>query len=184
MSTRSTTMSSPIHCCKALVIANSAVAASTSLFGSKTRSRRPQPNSGRLTRSPGEVSTSSRILARIFSLPLIRATCPTSLIRNGNAMLVLSISLLLVHGVAGRKNAVQHGWYQRRRRRRRWTRSGSRVHMRRQLLKKRIQHGFQQCAQYHLLRGAVGAELDLAALDGRARASQRDLVAILVLDVD
>ena len=91
-STLWTMISSPNHRCSDLVIVNSVAAARISLFGSKSRSRNPQPNSGNMTRSPGEVMSACRTLARMLSLPVSAVTWPSSLIRNGKPKLVVSIS--------------------------------------------------------------------------------------------
>ena len=66
----------------------SRVAASSGLLGANTRSSRPQPKSGRITRSPGLVNSNCSIRSRTWSSYRPCAVRPLRSTRNGKAMSV------------------------------------------------------------------------------------------------
>ena len=58
-------------------------AANASLFGSNTSCSSPQPKSGRLTRSPGEVKSTCSTMSRMWSLVVVAAVRPSRPKANG-----------------------------------------------------------------------------------------------------
>ena len=61
------------------------VVASTSLSGANTIVFRPQPKSGRLTRSPGSVNSTCSIRSRTWSSAVVAAVRPSAPTRNGKS---------------------------------------------------------------------------------------------------
>src|SRR5262245_30597029 len=92
--TFSTAISSASHLVSACPTVNSIAVARMSLPGSNTRLNSPQPNSGKLTRSPGAVNRIWMILARVAVSPPAALMRPASFTPNGKPKDVLAVVML------------------------------------------------------------------------------------------